>query len=108
MLIYRVMWLLLVFKYFFNNNFNSNCSFRKVFISVIHNFKRDKMNKIIMSLMLILFLLIAGCGETSVVDDSQSTEQGVKQIVDANNQFAFELYKEKYTIKYKKIISSSL
>jgi serpin B len=46
-------------------------------------------------------LILSGCGEKPfvtdkpvVTDDSQATAEGVKQVVDANNQFAFDMYKE--------------
>jgi len=46
-------------------------------------------------LSLLLLVLVPGCGETIVADDSQATDAGVKEVVAANNQFAFELY-DKY------------
>ncbi|MBR9691639.1 serpin family protein [Candidatus Woesearchaeota archaeon] len=51
--------------------------------------------KIIMSILLISLLIISGCGGKPIpADDSQATAEGIKQVVDANNQFAFDLYKE--------------
>ncbi|MFC1730894.1 serpin family protein [candidate division KSB1 bacterium] len=47
--------------------------------------------------ILILSLLIMGCEDTTdviIADDSLATPEGTKSIVDANNQFAFELYSE--------------
>ncbi|MBW2995960.1 serpin family protein [Candidatus Woesearchaeota archaeon] len=52
------------------------------------------MKKIIISMLLISLLIISGCKEPVVIDDSQATAEGVKQVVDANNEFAFDLYKE--------------
>ena len=41
---------------------------------------------------LILMVLVAGCTSVQMADDSKATEEGVQSVVDANNQFALELY----------------
>ncbi len=44
---------------------------------------------------IILSLLLFGCGEIPViVDDSGATDATITNVVDANNQFAFDLYSE--------------
>jgi len=49
--------------------------------------------KIKILLMLLLVLFVVGCGtETPVADDVGSTDQGINDVVDGNNQFAFDLY----------------
>ena len=49
----------------------------------------------IISIMLILSMILTGCGEVPIrADDSLATEAGVKKVVNANNQFALELYSE--------------
>lgn len=51
--------------------------------------------KTILILLVILSLLIFGCNtEKPVVDDSEATAEGVQNLVDANNNFAFDLLKE--------------
>lgn len=52
--------------------------------------------KIIIAIFLLSLLVIWGCGDTSVVrvDDSRATADGVKAVVDANNQFAFDYYNQ--------------
>jgi hypothetical protein len=41
-----------------------------------------------------LFLFPYEPDKPPVVDDSSSTQQGIQQVVDANNKFAFDLYSE--------------
>ena len=51
--------------------------------------------KILLAALLITILLF-GCKKdpTPVADDSGATAEGVKSVVNANNQFALELYSE--------------
>jgi len=64
------------------------------------------MNKIISSLIIgiiiiavvsatvVLFLYPYSPDQPPIVDDTGSTQQGIQEVVNANNQFAFELYSE--------------
>jgi len=53
----------------------------------------------ILALTFIAVLMLAGCGSPGgntapVADDSSATEEGVKSVISANNQFAFDFYSE--------------
>jgi len=49
----------------------------------------------ILATLIVLVIFIAGCGEEQIItDDSGATTTGTASVVDANNQFAFELYSE--------------
>ena len=45
-------------------------------------------------MLVLLGLFLFGCGNAQELDDTGSTQQGVNEIVQANNQFAMELYEQ--------------
>mgnify|MGYP001604619083 CR=1 FL=1 len=48
----------------------------------------------VVSATIVLFLYPYSPDQPPVVDDTGSTQQGIQEVVNANNQFAFELYSE--------------
>ncbi|MBU2477052.1 serpin family protein, partial [Candidatus Micrarchaeota archaeon] len=56
------------------------------------------MNSKNLILISVLILLFSGCVQPDpkqiILDDSQSTPEGVKELVNLNNQFALEMYSE--------------
>jgi serpin B len=54
------------------------------------------MNKnTIIGILILTLIVISGCKTAPIkVDDSGATEQGINELVNANNQFAFDLYSE--------------
>lgn len=60
-----------------------------------HNYCMNSKNLILISVLILLF---SGCVQPDpkqiILDDSQSTPEGVKELVNLNNQFALEMYSE--------------
>ena len=54
-----------------------------------------KLNLILKTaITLLLIAILLGCSQTQTADDTQATAEGVNEVIKANNQFAFSLYKE--------------